>query len=229
MNDDFFKIVFVIYFVMGCLIRIPFARRSKKVKSGTDQTPRIEKLLFVPIFFGMQILPFVYLLTGWLDFADYRFSAWIGVVGAIVFVIALWLLWRSHIDLGGNFSVKLRIREEHSLVTGGVYSRIRHPMYAAHLLWAIAQVLLLHNWIAGPAFLVTSLPLYLLRIPREEKMMLENFGEDYRLYTKRTGRVAPPMLRYSIARLQSAMIRDFDVPEYDARGNAEPAGRRKKP
>jgi protein-S-isoprenylcysteine O-methyltransferase Ste14 len=143
----------------------------------------------------MQILPFVYLLTDWLDFADYRGSAWAGLAGALVFGAALWLLCRSHVDLGRNFSVKLQIREKHSLVTGGVYRRIRHPMYAAHLLWAIAQTLLLHNWIAGPAFLVTSLPLYLLRIPREEKMMLENFGEDYQLYMKRTGRVAPPMLR----------------------------------
>jgi len=229
MNADTFKIVFIICFAVGCLIRIPFVKRSKADKLGADHTPRLEWLLIVPIFFGMQILPFVYLLTDWLDFADYRVRTWAGIAGALVFVIALWMLWRSHADLGRNFSVKLRVREEHSLVTKGVYRRIRHPMYAAHLLWAIAQALLLHNWIAGPAFLATSLPLYLLRIPREEKMMLENFGEDYRLYMKRTGRVAPPMLRYLIARLQSAPLKDFDVPAYDARGNAESADRRKKP
>jgi len=64
-------------------------------------------------------------------------------------------------------------------------------MYAAHLLWGIAQVLLLQNWIAGFAMLATSLPLYLVRIPREEQMMLEHFGEEYHLYMSQTGRVIP--------------------------------------
>ena len=85
----------------------------------------------------------------------------------------------------------MEIREEHSLVTKGVYKYIRHPMYAAHLLWAIAQVLLLQNWIAGPAFMVTSVPLYLFRVPVEERMMLDRFGEEYRLYMNGTGRVIP--------------------------------------
>jgi len=64
-------------------------------------------------------------------------------------------------------------------------------MYAAHLLWAIAQGLLLENWLAGWAFLVISVPFYLLRVPKEEKMMLEQFGQEYRQYISRTGRIIP--------------------------------------
>ncbi|HOO53782.1 MAG TPA: hypothetical protein PLX30_06035, partial [Methanothrix sp.] len=60
-----------------------------------------------------------------------------------------------------------------------------------HLLWAVAQLLLLQNWIAGPAFLVASIPLYVARIPREEEMMLDQFGDEYRRYLERTGRVVP--------------------------------------
>ncbi len=85
----------------------------------------------------------------------------------------------------------MEIREEHTLVTRGIYKYMRHPMYSAHFLWAIAQALLLQNWIAGPAFLVTSVPLYLFRVPVEERMMLERFGEEYRLYMNRTGRMFP--------------------------------------
>jgi len=76
-------------------------------------------------------------------------------------------------------------------VTTGVYEWVRHPMYAAHLLWAAAQLLLLQNWIAGPSFLVASIPLYVARIPREEEMMLEEFGDEYRRYAERTGRFLP--------------------------------------
>lgn len=94
-------------------------------------------------------------------------------------------------DLGHNWSATLRIRPEHSLITHGVYRRIRHPMYTAHLLWAIAQGLLLANWLAGWIFLVAFVPLYLLRVPHEEQMMLEQFGQEYRTYMARTGRIIP--------------------------------------
>lgn len=77
------------------------------------------------------------------------------------------------------------------LVETGVYRYIRHPMYAAFWLWGIAQVLLLHNWICGMSYLVSFLPMYLLRVPQEEQMMIDTFGEQYQEYTTRTGRVIP--------------------------------------
>ncbi len=109
--------------------------------------------------------------------------------------MALWLLWRSHYDLGRNWRVTTEIREGHTLVTSGIFRYIRHPMYSAHWLWGIAQVLLIHNWIAGLASLVIWLPVYLLRVRREENMMLEKFGEEYRLYMRQTGRIIPRILR----------------------------------
>jgi len=136
-------------------------------------------------------LPLFYLFTPWLDFANYDLSGWLGWIGTVVFAMALFLLWRSHADLGRNWAAILQIRREHSLVTNGLYRYMRHPMYAAHLLWAIAQGLLLENWLAGWAFLVISVPFYLLRMPKEEKMMLEQFGQEYRQYISRTGRIIP--------------------------------------
>ena len=191
MHDGFFKIIFIVCFVAGCAVRAPYAIKSKRDEAAGERGLPSDWPLLLLVFGGMQVAPLIYLLTNWLDYSDYDMPAWIGLSGVPVFVVAIWLLWRSHVDLGGNFSPSLRIGEEHSLVTGGVYRRIRHPMYTAHLLWAVAQTLLLHNWIAGPAFLVTFLPLYLLRVPKEEKMMLERFGDEYRAYMDKTGRLFP--------------------------------------
>ena len=141
---------------------------------------------------GLAILmPFFCVFTNWLDFADYDLPAWAGCVGVLTFIIALWLLCRSHADLGRNWSVTTEIKERHALVTNGVFRYIRHPMYAAHLLWGFAQAFLIHNWTAGLASLVVFLPLYLLRVPREERVLLDQFGEEYRSYVSRTGRVIP--------------------------------------
>jgi protein-S-isoprenylcysteine O-methyltransferase Ste14 len=94
-------------------------------------------------------------------------------------------------DLGRNFTPTIQLKENHTLVINGVFRYIRHPIYAAHGLWGIAQVLLLQNWIAGLSMMVFFLPFYLVRVPNEEKMMLEHFGEEYRVYMDKTGRLIP--------------------------------------
>jgi protein-S-isoprenylcysteine O-methyltransferase Ste14 len=108
----------------------------------------------------------------------------LSVVGALLF-------WRSHQDLGRQFSPLLEMKESHVLVCQGIYKRIRHPMYTAAFALAFAQLLLLGNWVAGPAFAVTFLLLYVLRIDDEEKMMLDHFGSEYADYQRRTRRLLP--------------------------------------
>jgi len=196
MIENVFDAIFLVYFIIGSTIRAISVRRisnwwRKKEDVSEDRDNGHDKELMFVSSLGMVILPFAYLFTPLLEFADYSLPAWVGWIGTAVFAAALWLLWRSHADLGENFSPELKIRDEHSLVTQGVYRHIRHPMYASHILWAVAQALLLQNWMAGPAFLVMSLPLYIVRIPREEKMMEDEFGEEYRKYAERTGRVVP--------------------------------------
>ena len=83
------------------------------------------------------------------------------------------------------------VREQHSLVTTGVYAHVRHPMYAAFWLWALAQFLLLPNWIAGAAGLVGFGVLFFGRVGAEERMLVDHFGDDYRRYMARTARIIP--------------------------------------
>jgi len=190
-----FKVHFLISLIAYDLLFAVDARRIKQNRVIDDRKTGLEFPLCMLAFFGMQVIPVLYVLTSWLDFADYHLPTWAGLVGAAIFALALWLYWRSHADLGGNWSPLLQIKEGHSLVTHGVYHYIRHPIYAADWLWGIAQALLLQNWIAGLAALASVLPVYLYRVPREEQMMLENFGEEYRLYVSRTGRVIPRLRR----------------------------------
>jgi protein-S-isoprenylcysteine O-methyltransferase Ste14 len=199
MLDSVFKLIYVIGLVTGSVIRAVHIRRYKQNRIADDYKTALDRLLVSFSSLGLIIIPLFYLLSPWLDFADYHLPVWpsliAGVAGAVVFAIALWLLWRSHADLGRNWSPHLEISEGQSLVTQGVFRYMRHPMYAAHCLWGIAQALLLQNWIAGLSMLVSSLPLYLVRIPREEQMMLEHFGEEYHEYMNHTGRVIPRLRR----------------------------------
>jgi len=186
-----FRALYLVGLIVGSTVRGICTRRYRPSAAADERRSGLDSALRRVASVGLLVLPLVYVLTPWLDFADYGLPMWTGGVGGVVFAAAVWLLWRFHVDLGRNWSSTLQVNVEHTLVTQGVYRQVRHPMYAAHWLWAVAQLLLLHNWIAGPALLVLFLPLYILRVRREEQMMLDHFGEEYRAYIKRTGRVLP--------------------------------------
>jgi len=150
-----------------------------------------ERVLLAISFTGLFIVPVIYVTTGEPRFADYPFHPVPAWFGTLMFAFSLLLFYRTHRDLGRFWSVTLEIRETHRLVTTGVYRHVRHPMYAAFFLWAIAQALLLPNWIAGLAGLVGFGTLFGFRVGREERMMEATFGDAYRAYAARTWRVVP--------------------------------------
>jgi protein-S-isoprenylcysteine O-methyltransferase Ste14 len=114
-----------------------------------------------------------------------------GWVGVFLLACSVFIFWHAHMDSKSNWSPTLEIHKDHTLVTNGIYRYIRHPMYASQLLWVIAQILLLQNWLAGPLDLVFFIPFYFLRVQAEEKMMLESFGDQYRDYMKKVGGLIP--------------------------------------
>ena len=185
------KIAWVVGVVGWFIIRYPYQRRSRREPSLKRYARGREVSLMSISATGLGILPAIYVVSNQPAFANYPFQPWQGWLGVAIFAASLWLFWRTHKDLGRNWSVTLVVREAHRLVTGGVYHYVRHPMYSAFWLWALAQLLLLPNWIAGPAGLVGFGALFFLRVGREEQMMIETFGDDYRRYMNRTARILP--------------------------------------
>src|SRR5688572_397481 len=172
-------------------IRQPHARRSRKTPIARAAHRPLELALLAISSCGLGVVPALYVFAGLFRFADYPIQVWQPFAGGAVFAAALWLFHRTHTDLGRNWSVTLEVREQHKLVSDGVYRHVRHPMYSAFWLWAVAQALLLPNWVAGLAGLVGFGTLYFLRVSEEERLMSETFGEDYRAYMARTARLIP--------------------------------------
>jgi protein-S-isoprenylcysteine O-methyltransferase Ste14 len=188
------KIIWCAGVVSWFIIRYPHDRRSRRTSKVRIVGHGFERMLLAISTCGLGIVPALFVFTGLLKFADYPVQFWQPWAGGMVFLTALWMFRQTHAQLGRNWSVTLEVRANHSLVTEGIYRHVRHPMYTAFLLWALAQAILLPNWIADFAGIVGFGTLYLFRVGPEEAMLLETFGEDYRDYMKRTGRIIPRRL-----------------------------------
>jgi len=107
---------------------------------------------------------------------------WMQTVG-ICLMIPGFLLWlTAHIQLGTSFSLTPQARR---LVTRGLYSKIRNPMYIFSLVFLTGLALLLGR----PLLLALGaviVPIQIVRARREAAVLEEKFGEEYRQYRART-------------------------------------------
>jgi len=188
---DIFTGIYFLIIVGQIIIRAPFNQRRKQEKVAQERFTSQEKGILLLLTLGGLVLPIIYAATDWLDFANYRLPAWAGWLGVILGAASLFVFWRGHVDLGANWSPTLEIHEQHELITRGIYSLIRHPMYASQWILAIASPLLMQNWIAGFMNLLAFIPFYFLRVKAEEQLMLEQFGDQYHSYIQKVGGVFP--------------------------------------
>src|SRR6187401_2352888 len=142
MTPDLAKWIFVFALVVWGALRYPHQRRSSKIPVQNTARNLTDWLRIACAMLGLGIVPLIYVATGFPRFASYEFMKGFAYAGTLVFAVALWLFYLAHQSLGRNFSVSLDVREGHVLISKGIYGIIRHPMYSAFWLWAIAQFLL---------------------------------------------------------------------------------------
>lgn len=104
------------------------------------------------------------------------------IAAVILGLPSLVLLILARIELGGAFSVRPKAQ---ALVTHGLYSRIRNPIYFFGALTVVALFLYITQPL-GISLLAVLVPLQIYRARQEEKVLETRFGEEYRQYKAST-------------------------------------------
>jgi protein-S-isoprenylcysteine O-methyltransferase Ste14 len=104
------------------------------------------------------------------------------MAGLALAVPAFLLLVLARIQLGRAFSVQAKAS---TLVTTGLYARIRHPIYVFGALVIVGFCVFAHRpwWLL---IFVLLVPVQWLRVRKEEQVLLAKFGDAYREYKRRT-------------------------------------------
>jgi len=113
------------------------------------------------------------------------------IAGLCMTVSGMALRFAATATLKRFYTPTLQQTDQHQLVTTGVYSVLRHPGYAGNILFFSGVAFAMGNLIPilfVPAAFVAA---YLYRISKEEKMLIEVFGETYRDYQKKVKRLVP--------------------------------------
>lgn len=113
---------------------------------------------------------------------------WVGALTALGLVPPL-LAWAQR-SLGRNVTTTVITRERHELITHGPYRLVRHPLYTIGLMLYGSLALISGSWFLG-TLLVAAFGVLMLRLPKEEAMLEERFGDAYRAYMRATPRFLP--------------------------------------
>jgi protein-S-isoprenylcysteine O-methyltransferase Ste14 len=200
-TESTFRLAFVILLVVLFAMRFYFMVKVRR--SGGRLMPdqkAVEReggrgffIFRVVTFFALMTFLVMYFLgAAWVDAFSFPLPGWLRWAGFALGVVTVAFWTWTQITLDTQWSAQLQLTKNHHLVTTGPYAYVRHPLYVGIFGWSAALSLLTANWIFV-AICVLSIFGLLWRIPKEEQMMLEAFGDEYKAYMQRTDRFFPKL------------------------------------
>jgi len=158
-------------------------RGTKKAKKSIVETGTMT---------GFFLLFCLVIKTGFgkISFESIEPVHWMIGIGTLMIVKGAVLNIVGRFQLGNNWANHIRIYENHSLITGGLYRFVRHPLYSSIMLMLFGGSVVYRNWASFLAVAVIFIPFMNYRAKQEEVLLREAFPE-YQEYAKKVGRFFP--------------------------------------
>ncbi len=115
-------------------------------------------------------------------------------VGLGLLICGLSVMVIAQITLFLSYSATLVIREDHQLITHGIYRIVRHPIYLGMMIGVILGIPIFTLSLDGFLVLLLMIPVILNRVRMEERLLIEEFGERYQAYKESSRRLIPFVL-----------------------------------
>jgi protein-S-isoprenylcysteine O-methyltransferase Ste14 len=189
--DDILNLIGVlIIFSIGTIdttIR-PFSSKERDV--GLD---RYTGLLFVSFLFAPVVLALSYhenqqIISKFLPIWN---SLPVALVGYFLLIIGGIFTIVGRYQIGKFGSGILVIEDDHKLMKTGIYKYLRHPIYAGGVIGSFASILIFRCLFFGTIGFLYNFFVLFVRLKQEEKLLIEEFGDEYEKYMKTSKRLIP--------------------------------------
>jgi protein-S-isoprenylcysteine O-methyltransferase Ste14 len=192
-NETPFRIALIVVILLTMVVTV--YHRLQAAKSGEKISHKDEGYLFATVLrlagLVLWISTFGYLIfPAYFQWAALPLPSWLRWCGVITGALCSLLMYWTLSSLGKNLTDTVVTRAEAKLVTHGPYRWVRHPFYVTAALLMASVTVLTANWFIGISS-VAVLALLAIRTPKEEQMLIERFGQQYREYMTMTGRFIP--------------------------------------
>jgi protein-S-isoprenylcysteine O-methyltransferase Ste14 len=112
------------------------------------------------------------------------------ILGLALFISGLTTAIIAQITLKRSYSGTLVIKEDHQLITHGIYRFTRHPVYLGVIIGVIGLPVYASS-MYGLLIMSALIPIFLNRIRMEERLLIEEYGDAYRAYMETTRKLIP--------------------------------------
>lgn len=192
-NETIFHILAVVVMVASLSISIYYRRRANQLAGEVSLEEEGSLILNLRRLFGLMLWlsSLVYLINpNWMAWSSLPLPSWLRWLGAVLMVFCLPLIYWVFSSLDKNVTPTVVTREDHNLVTHGPYRWVRHPLYTVGFLLFTGLSLMAANWFIFTTLILGSFVL-IERTSKEEELLTERFGDEYRDYADHTGRFLP--------------------------------------
>ena len=198
-TETVYRVAFLVLLIALLIMRVYFMvkvhRAGERLMPDEQAVQREGGIGFVILrgilFFALLAFLAMYFLgAAWMRAFSLPLPAWLRWIGFALGIVSVVFWTWAQIHLDTQWSAQLQLKQSHRLATTGPYAYVRHPLYSGMIGWAVAVSLLTANWIFI-AVCVLSIVGVIVRVPKEEQMMIEAFGDEYKAYRQRTGRFFP--------------------------------------
>ena len=170
-----FNIVWIAWLIYWGIAAI----RTKRTRYRESVPSRL--LHIVPLILGIALLASPRIAGSWLTLRFLPRSATWFLFGLVLTILGLGFSIYARVWLGRNWSGTVTLKEDHELIRGGPYRRVRHPIYTGILLAVLGSALAEGQW-RGLVALALTAAAFLRKITVEERVLTEQFGDAYRQY-----------------------------------------------
>lgn len=180
-----FTIIYVSFLIISTIYRV---RRISESYSAGPGPGKVYVPIYYPLFLCFYLLIWISAVAEYFYFQNIfpvrKINLIISLIGFLMYVGVIPLRAWAARTLGKYLNPDIKIIEDHKLIKEGPYKYLRHPLSLCVILEVTGLTLIPNSYYSFLIALFTFIPCTLIRIPIEEKTLIEKFGQEYLDYKK---------------------------------------------